>query len=87
MTDTTMHQEFEAWEDEHRDQTGFWPTRFESWQTATERATAIERERCAVVIKREADKTVSMAIFCGVESVDLRPYEICEAAIRQGGAE
>ena len=55
------------------------------WQVATERATAVERDRCASAIKRESDKTVSMAVFCGVEAVDLRPYEICEAAIRQGG--
>ena len=56
-----------------------------AWNAATERATAVERDRCASAIKRESDKTVSMAVFCGVEAVDLRPYEICEAAIRQGG--
>ena len=56
-----------------------------TWQAATERATAVERERCASAIKRESDKTVSMAVLCGVEAVDLRPYEICEAAIVKGG--
>lgn len=56
------------------------------WQAATKRATAVERERCASAIKRESDKTVSMAVLCGVEAVDLRPYEICEAAIVKGGA-
>ena len=52
-----------------------------TWQAATERATALERERCAVVC--EAMKTV-----CGTEDVE-RGWNAAmrrsAAAIRQGG--
>ena len=45
-----------------------------AWQAATERATAIERERCAMV-----------CYFVGGKDTDFEAHD-CAAAIRQGGA-
>ena len=40
MSDTNdMRRDFEAWELKQRDQTGFWPSCFDAYQAATERAT------------------------------------------------
>jgi hypothetical protein len=55
------------------------------YQDATERATQVERERCAAVCEREMTRTLLSADFAGVKNVDTRDYQICAAAIRQGG--
>lgn len=47
-------------------------------------ATLAERERAAKVCAAEAAIAVESALFCKVTNVDLRPYAICEAAIRKG---
>ena len=98
MTDTTdMRRDFEAWYSEHFWQECEWDElrncyvdvgchyAWKGHQAATERATAIERERCAQVCEYEQAKTASTAKFCLVVA-ELRPYDICAAAIRQGGA-
>ena len=52
-----------------------------SWQAAT----AAERERCALVCRREAEIQKASAKFCGIDNLDQGDFDICEAAIRQGG--